>query len=109
MKFKCAHCGEEVFSPIDKLLAGTIKSKGRVCKKCGGYNVNGLYCSIVTTILQGAALAYIIIMYFNHEKWGIDPMFMWITDIIVFALAFLISRINMMFFGKLIESMRTDL
>ncbi len=109
MKFECAHCGEKVFNPIDKLLAGTIKSKGKVCKKCGGYNVNGLYCSVVTTILQGLALIYIVILYFNHEKWGIDPMNMWISDIIAFVGAFLLSRINMMFFGKLIKSMRNDL
>ncbi len=109
MKYKCAHCGENVFNPFQKLFAGTIKSKGVVCKNCGGYNVNGLYCSIVTTVLMAAALIYII--YFINtgntpEKLGLP---IWLSPDIVFVAAFLLSRVNMMFFGKLIKSMRTDL
>lgn len=109
MKYKCAHCGEKVFNPFQKLFAGTIKSKGAVCPKCGGYNVNGLYCSIVTTVLMVAALVYIAYFITTGKTVKDLGLPIWFSPDIVFVAAFLLSRINMMFFGKLIQSMRTDL
>ncbi len=109
MKYKCAHCGEKMFNPFEKLFAGTIKSKGAVCKKCGGYNVNGLYCSIFTTIVMVAALIYIAYFIVSEKSFKDLGLPMWLAPDVVFVAAFLITRINMMFFGKLIQSMRTDL
>ena len=106
MKYKCPHCGEKTFSPIQKALCGNITSAGKHCPNCGGRCVNGKLCLTVRTILTLAAFGFVMyysFTYFSEEKYNI---ILW--GAVLLAGAYVVSFLFNMFFGALIPAIRRE-
>jgi hypothetical protein len=103
MKFECPHCHEKTFSPIQKALCGSYRGYGKPCPKCGKRAVNGMtgiYFQTVLSILIGAAC---LIIYFRATERVYSSIIMACLIAGYFVLNFLFN----MFFGKLVEPIRT--
>lgn len=101
-KFVCPHCGEPTFSPWQKALAGTLRSKGKPCPKCGKRACNGMGSIYFSTVVQGLGLVAIVVIYLFHTE-------LWISSILIVGIilaTLLLSFLFNMFFGKLVEPIR---
>ena len=100
MKYTCPHCGEKTFSPLQKALAGSYRSVGKPCPKCG----NGMASIYFDSIISGIALIAVLIIYFHFDSAHKTQSSLLIASII--AGSFVLSFLFRMFFGKLVEPIR---
>lgn len=101
-KYVCPHCGEPAFTPIQKALAGSLRTNGKPCPHCGRKCCNGMasiYFSSATSII---ALIIIIASYIMIS----DKMTSTIIIIACIAVSLLLNFLFDMFFGKLTEPIR---
>ena len=101
-KHNCPHCGEPAFTPIQKALAGSLRTNGKPCPNCGRKCCNGMasiYFSSVTSIL---ALIVIIAAYIMIS----DKLISTIIIVAAIAVSLLLNFLFDMFFGKLTEPIR---
>ncbi len=101
-KHVCPHCGEAAFTPIQKALAGSLRSTGKPCPNCGRKCCNGMasiYFSSVTSVI---ALIIIIAVYLMVQ----DKMISTIVIIAAIAGSLLLNFLFDMFFGKLTSPIR---
>ncbi len=102
-KHVCPHCGEAVFTPIRKAMAGSLRTNGKPCPNCGRKCCNGMasiYFSSVTSVI---ALIIIIASYLMIQ----DKMTSTMIIIAAIAGSLLLNFLFDMFFGKLTEPIRT--
>ncbi len=103
MKFECPHCHEKTFSPIQKALCGSYRGMGKPCPKCGKRACNGMagiYFQCVLATLIGAA---ILVIYFKAT----ERVYSSIVIACLIAGYFVLDFLFNMFFGKLVEPIRT--
>ena len=103
MKFECPHCHEKTFSPIQKALCGSYRGMGKPCPSCGKRAVNGMtgiYFQTVLSILVGISC---LLIYLKSTERIYSSIIMACLIAGYFALNFLFN----MFFGKLVEPIRT--
>lgn len=82
-----------------------MKNKGRKCPECGGRCVNGLGASYASSVLFLCALVYVILC----AKLNIGSRnFEIFTSIGGLVIAFVLSKLYTVFFGRLEKSVRTD-
>lgn len=105
MKFTCPHCGEKTFTPLQKALAGSYKSVGKPCPKCGKKCCNGMGSIYFDNILSIIAFISVIVIYTNTDSSQKVQTSILMAVIIVGS--FLLSFLFKMFFGKLVEPIRT--
>lgn len=101
-KHVCPHCGEAAFTPIQKALAGSLRTNGKPCPNCGRKCCNGMasiYFSSVTSVI---ALIIIIAAYIMIT----DKMISTIIIVIAIAVSLLLNFLFDMFFGKLTAPIR---
>ena len=106
--YTCPHCGEKTFTPIQKALSGTMKSKGKPCPKCGKLCVNGKGATIFEAIFFVVAFAFIIYVYLH----GLDNVWMYTHEVPIVAgiivLMYVVPKIVNAFCFKLVHSIRLD-
>jgi len=106
--YNCPHCGEKSFTPMSKAMAGTMKSKGKACPKCGKLCVNGKGATIFNAIYS--LVMFIIVGYVYLH--GADNEWMFTHEVPIVA-AIIISilvvpKIVSAFFFKMEQSIRID-
>ena len=106
--YTCPHCGEKSFNPLTKALAGTMKSKGRACPKCGKLCVNGKGATIFNAIISVVAFIAIVYIYLHgaDNEWMFTHEVPMVAGIII--LLFLVPKIVSGFFFKMEQSVRID-
>lgn len=98
-RYKCPVCGEPVCGHFRKAFAGSLKSKGILCPKCGTGCTNGVIsayvnASVMTLVALCEAFIYITTpSYFKLYFWTL-------------IIGLLICKIFDAFFGKLDVSRR---
>ena len=103
MKYACPHCGEKVFTPLQKALCGSLRSRGKPCPHCGKRCCNGMGSIYFSAAVSGTAFAAVIAVYlFATEKLYSALI---IGGIIVLSLVLMF--VYDMFFGKLVAPLRT--
>lgn len=103
MKHKCPHCDKEAFTPIQKALCGSLRGRGKPCPECGRRCCNDMGSIYFSSVVSVIAFAAIIVIYlFATEKLYSSLL---IGGIILLSLA--LNFLYNMFFGKLVEPMRT--
>ena len=106
--YTCPHCGEKTFNPIKKAVAGTMKSKGKPCPKCGKLCVNGKGATTFSAIYCLIAFVFVVYIYIH----GTDSGWMYYHEapmVIGLILSmFIVPRIANAFFFKMTPSIRTD-
>ncbi|MBR2087005.1 MAG: hypothetical protein IJ906_07715 [Oscillospiraceae bacterium] len=103
MKFECPHCHEKTFSPLQKALCGSYRGMGKPCPKCGKRACNGMtgiYFQCVLSALIGIA---ILAIYFKAT----ERVYSSILIACLIAGYFVLNFLFNMFFGKLVEPIRT--
>ena len=103
MKYTCPHCGEKTFSPIQKALCGSYRGMGKPCPNCGKRCCNGMtgiYFQAVVSVIAFIAVMAIYLKSTENIHSTIE-----IACIIVGT--FVLNFIFNMFFGKLVEPIRT--
>lgn len=103
-KYACPHCGEETISHLQKAFAGTQKSKGVICPKCGMHCTNGMKSAILHTVTDLIMLIIVIIFYFVMPS-GRNFFYMAAAIIITY----IVNRICDAFLFPLAPSLRLDL
>ncbi len=101
-KFTCPHCGEPTFSPLQKALAGSLRTRGKPCPKCGKRCCNdmtSIYFSAVVSVL--AFIAVMVIYLFHTER-----VFSSILIVCIILGSLLLCFLFNMFFGKLTRPLR---
>ena len=96
---KCPYCGKETYSFFDRMMAGGMASKGRVCRECGRRSVHGLDSTLFNTIVW---LVVLICLYNGYKKGTPSQT----VCLIVFAAGFVISRLANGFFGLAMNNRR---
>ena len=104
MKYTCPHCGEKTFNPLQKALAGSYRSMGKPCPKCGKRCCNGMGSIYFDSIISTVALIGILFIYFKFD--ASQKMESSILIAVIIAGSFLLSFLFRMFFGKLVEPIR---
>jgi DNA-directed RNA polymerase subunit RPC12/RpoP len=106
--YTCPHCGAKSFNPLTKALAGTMKSKGRACPKCGMLCVNGKSATIFQAIFSVVAFIAVGYIYLH----GADNEWMFTHEVpMVFGLilsTIFVPKIVNAFFFKMEQSIRID-
>ncbi|MCR5599263.1 MAG: hypothetical protein K6G33_00755 [Ruminococcus sp.] len=106
--YNCPCCGEKTFNPLTKAMAGTMRSKGRVCPKCGKRCVNGKGATIFAAIYF--LISFIFVVYvFMHGK---DSVW-WDTHEVPIVMAlilnmYIVPKIVNGFCFKMMETLRID-
>ena len=105
MKFTCPHCNEKTFTPLQKALAGSMKSVGKPCPNCGRKCCNGMESAYFDSIISVIMLIAIFVIYMKADASMKLQSSILIAGIIIarFVLSFLFK----MFFGKLVQPVRT--
>ena len=101
-KFKCPYCNENTVSRFRKAFAGSLKSKGYKCPKCGGRCVNGKESIIFNIIIKSVVLMAILIKSFNNS--GNSVLF----ALVILGISFIVSKIFDAFFYELDKTWRID-
>lgn len=101
-KFTCPHCGEPTFTPIQKALAGSMRSRGKPCPKCGRRCCNGMSSIYFSSVVWVLALGGIVYLYLTAT----ERVFSSIMIAVIIVAAALLCFIFDMFFGKLAEPIR---
>ncbi len=104
MKYICPHCGEKTFTPLQKALAGSYRSFGKPCPKCGKRCCNGMGSIYFDSIISIIAFVFIMIIYFKSDASQKTQSSILIAAII--GISFAVSFLFRMFFGKLVEPIR---
>ncbi len=102
MKHTCPHCGEKSFSPLQKALAGSLRSTGKPCPSCGRKCCNDMKSIYFSTIISLAMLVGCIAVYLTATSAKTAS----ILIILFIAARFLIVFLFDMFFGKLTKPIR---
>ena len=106
--YTCPHCGKKSFNPLTKAFAGTMKSKGKACPKCGMLCVNGKGATTFSAIF--CLVAFIAVGYIYLH--GADNEWMFTHEVPMvaglIASMFIIPRIANAFFFKMEQSIRID-
>ena len=105
MKYTCPHCGEKTFSPLQKALAGSYRGVGKPCPQCGKKCCNGMGSIYFDNILSVIAFISIIAIYLNTDSTQKVQSTIWMAVIIIGSL--ILSFLFRMFFGKLVQPLRT--
>ena len=103
MKFECPHCHEKTFSPLQKALCGPYRGMGKPCPKCGKRATNGMtgiYFQSVTSIVMIVAIITIYLKATEKVQSSI-------IIACIIAGYFVVNFLFNMFFGKLVEPIRT--
>ncbi|MBQ1518902.1 MAG: hypothetical protein IIZ53_03510 [Ruminococcus sp.] len=110
----CPHCGEKSFNPWTKLKAGSMRTNGSVCQKCGRRAVNGFGYSIFSAVFSIICFALIIMIYLKapntagtQYEW-IDQ-FEWGINFCLLLLIIFVPKIVSAFFFRLEPAVRVDL
>jgi hypothetical protein len=106
--YTCPHCGEKTFNPIKKAVAGTMKSKGKPCPKCGKLCVNGKGASVFEAVFCLVGLIFVIYVYLH----GLDSVWMYTHEmpivIGIIAIMYIVPKIVNAFCFKMVKSIRLD-
>ena len=102
-KFKCPYCNENTVSRFRKAFAGSLKSKGYKCPKCGGHCVNGKESTIFNIILNLSVLILILIKFYNNSNDAVP------FALALLAISFIISKTFDAFFYELDKTWRIDI
>ncbi len=101
-KHVCPHCGEAAFTPIQKALAGSLRTMGKPCPNCGRKCCNGMVSIYFSTVTSVIALVVIIAAYLIFK----DKMISTIVIVAAIAVSLLLNFLFDMFFGKLTTPIR---
>lgn len=106
--YNCPHCGAKSFNPLSKAMAGTMKSKGSPCPKCGKLCVNGKGATIFSALFSLAAFAVIVYIYLHgaDNEWMFTHEFPMVLGLVASIL--IIPRIVNAFFFRMTPSIRVD-
>ena len=106
--YNCPHCGTKSFNPLSKAMAGTMKSKGKPCMKCGKLCVNGKGATIFSAIYSLLAFAAVVYIYIHgaDNEWMFTHEAPMVIGLILSIL--LVPRIANAFFFKMMPSVRID-
>lgn len=102
MKHKCPHCGEAAFSPLQKALAGSLRSTGKPCPSCGRKCCNDMKSIYFSTIVSFLMLVGCVAVYLTAKTAASAS----ILIIAFIAARFLLVFLFDMFFGKLTKPIR---
>ncbi len=102
MKHTCPHCGAKSFTPIQKALAGSLRSNGKPCSECGRKCCNGMASIYFSTIVSILMLVACIAIYVTAQ----EHFYSTIAIVVIIALRFLLTFLFDMFFGKLTSPIR---
>jgi hypothetical protein len=102
IKYTCPHCGEKTFTPIQKALAGSMRTKGKPCPKCGRRCCNGMASIYFSSVISIAAFIAIIVIYINAQ----EHLYSSIYIACIIAGSFVLNFLFNMFFGKLAVPIR---
>lgn len=103
MKFECPHCHEKTFSPLQKALCGSYRTMGKPCPHCGKRACNGMTGIIFQMVTSSAMIVAILAIYLKST----EKIHSSITIACIIAGYFVVNFIFNMFFGKLVEPIRT--
>ena len=103
MKHECPHCHEKCFTPLQKALCGSMRGRGKPCPNCGRRCVNSMTSIYFSSATSGIALAASIFVYLAMENKLYSSLIIGGSILLSFVLNFLFD----MFFGKLVEPIRT--
>ncbi len=101
-KHVCPHCGKESFTPIQKAMAGSMRSMGKPCQECGRRCCNGMGSIYFSTIVSTIVLVLAIVIYLNAQEKIVSTAIIAGLIVLRFVLVFLFD----MFFGKLTVPIR---
>lgn len=106
--YNCPHCGAKSFNPFSKAMAGTMKSKGKPCMKCGKLCVNGKSATTFSAIFCLIAFAAVIYIYIHgaDNEWMFTHEAPMVIGLILSML--IVPRIANAFFFKMMPSIRVD-
>lgn len=106
LMFECPQCHKKTFTRWQKVLCGSMKSKGRKCPECGCHCVNGMESTIFR--LTVSILPLIYFLYVSKAGIGSET-FRVFTFAGAMILGFLLGKLFDAFFGNLIKSLRLDI
>ncbi len=101
-KHVCPHCGEAAFTPIQKALAGSLRTMGKPCPNCGRKCCNGMASIYFSTVTSLIALVVIIAAYLIFKDKTISTL----VIVAAIAVSLLLNFLFDMFFGKLTTPIR---
>ena len=106
--YECPCCGKKTFNPLSKAMAGTMKSKGKKCTKCGKRCVNGKGATAFAALYFTISFICIVIVFIHGQdnEW-------WYTHEVPIVLGLILNmlivpRIVNGFFFKMMETVRID-
>ncbi|MDE6729653.1 MAG: hypothetical protein K2J71_02615 [Oscillospiraceae bacterium] len=105
LKFTCPHCNEKTFTPLQKALAGSMKSVGKPCPNCGRKCCNGMESAYFDSIISVIMIVTIFVIYMKSDASAKVQSSILIAVIILAR--FVLSFLFRMFFGKLVHPVRT--
>ena len=110
----CPHCGEKSFNPWTKIKAGSLRTNGAVCPKCGRRAVNGFGSTIFNLIVKVVCFIPIIWIYlkapdFAGTKYDWLDKFEWIISLGLIAFLVVVPWLANVFFFKMEPAVRVDL
>ncbi len=101
-RFTCPHCGEPSFTPLQKALAGSLRSRGKPCPHCGKRCCNSMASIYFSTVVSLIAFVSIMAIYLLSDN--SLPYILIMAAIIAGSL--LLNFLFNMFFGKLVQPIR---
>ena len=104
MKYTCPHCGEKTFSPLQKALAGSYRSVGKPCPKCGKKCCNGMGSIYFESIVSAIALIASLMVYFHFDS--SQKQFSTLLIVAFILGSRVLNFLFRMFFGKLVAPIR---
>lgn len=110
----CPHCGEKSFNPWTKIKAGTMRTNGSVCQKCGRRAVNGFGAMIFNLIVKLVCFIPMIWIYLKAPsmagtKYDWLDKFEWDINFALLLIMFIIPWLANGFFFKMEPAVRVDL
>lgn len=103
MKHVCPHCGEKAFTPLQKALCGSLRTRGKPCPKCGRRCCNGMDAIYFSNITSTIALIAVVVIYL----YATEKLYSSIIIAVIILGSLLLNFLYNMFFGKLVEPLRT--
>ena len=106
--YNCPCCGKKAFNPLSKAMAGTMKSKGKKCKKCGKRCVNGKGATAFAALYFAISFVFVIVIFVHGQD-----NYWWDTHEMPLVLALILNmlivpRIVNGFCFKMMETVRID-
>ena len=105
MKYTCPHCGEKTFTPLQKAMAGSLRGTGKSCPNCQKKCCNGMASICFDSIISVIMLIAIWVIYIHSD--ADTKIQSSILIAVIIAGRFLLSFLFRMFFGKLVQPIRT--